>query len=587
MRKYIVKGNDLKELLTKVAKHFEVDITKVKYEILRKTPELEVKVWTEHEDDNVNKDNFSFEYRDEGIFLQVKEVDEVKTLTLKRILKEIEERKIKDVDIEAVESALYKLNIAVRITDYDKEYYIDSMPVVEVLNNLEATIKLTKPKRGRDVTVSQVLEACEEKGIVFGVRKKAINTIIQEKIYDQKVILAKGKDAIHGVDASIRFSFNTEKKQAPEKKSTGENEKEEVKSVDFKELDLIINVGTDEILATKIPAVEGTDGTDIFGKTIIAKIPKDINLTTGKNTYITEDGLHLKSKIDGQVMQNGKTINVEPILNISGNVDYSTGNIDFLGTVIIKGNVVSGFSVKAGEDIYVEGLVEDCTLESQGKIVVNNGILGNEEFLHTIYAKEGLKAQFIQHMKIKTDGIVEVSKHILHSYVEAGEKVICTSGTGKIIGGEIKAQKGIECNIAGGPFETPTKLILDVYTEIIKEESEINKEMLILKENKFKIEKLIKDVEPFKDSLPEGMREKTEEAFKQLAAINNRYVVLQETRADIEEQRQEIRNQQIKILSKIYPGVIIKIGREIYLNRVEKIRTDFFIDKESNELTER
>lgn len=587
MRKYIVKGNDLKELLTKVAKHFEVDITKVKYEILRKTPELEVKVWTEHEDDNVNKDNFSFEYRDEGIFLQVKEVDEVKTLTLKRILKEIEERKIKDVDIEAVESALYKLNIAVRIADYDKEYYIDSMPVVEVLNNLEATIKLTKPKRGRDVTVSQVLEACEEKGIVFGVRKKAINTIIQEKIYDQKVILAKGKDAIHGVDASIRFSFNTEKKQAPEKKSTGENEKEEVKSVDFKELDWIINVGADEILATKIPAVEGTDGTDIFGKTIIAKIPKDINLTTGKNTYITEDGLHLKSKIDGQVMQNGKTINVEPILNISGNVDYSTGNIDFLGTVIIKGNVVSGFSVKAGEDIYVEGLVEDCTLESQGKIVVNNGILGNEEFLHTIYAKEGLKAQFIQHMKIKTDGIVEVSKHILHSYVEAGEKVICTSGTGKIIGGEIKAQKGIECNIAGGPFETPTKLILDVYTEIVKEESEINKEMLILEENKFKIEKLIKDVEPFKDSLPEGMREKTEEAFKQLAAINNRYVVLQETRADIEEQRQEIRNQQIKVLSKIYPGVIIKIGREIYLNRVEKIRTDFFIDKESNELTER
>lgn len=587
MRKYIVKGNNLKELLTKVAKHFEVDITRVKYEILRKTPELEVKVWTEHDEDNNNKDNFSFEYRDEGIFLEVKEVDEVKTLTLKRILKEIEEKKIKDVDIEAVESALYKLNIPVRIADYDKEYYIDSIPIVEVLNNLEATVKLTRPKRGRDVTASQVLAMCEEKGIVFGIRKKAINTIIQEKIYDQKVIVAKGKDAIHGVDANIRLSFNTEKKQAPETKSISENEKEEVKSVDFKELDWIIDVATDEILATKIPAVEGTDGMDIFGKPIIAKVPKDINLTAGKNTYITEDGLYLKSKIDGQVSQKGKSISVEPILNIQGNVDYSTGNIDFLGTVIIKGNVVSGFSVKAGEDIYVEGLVEDCTLESQGKIVVNNGILGNEEFLHTIYAKEGVKAQFIQHMKIKTDGSLEVSKHILHSYVEVGEKVICTSGTGKIIGGEIKAQKGIECNIAGGPFETPTKLILDVYTEIVREESEINKEMLILEENKFKIEKLLKDVEPMKDSLPEEMREKTEEALKQLAAINNRYVVLQETRADIEEQRQEIRNQQIKVLNKVYPGIIIKIGREIYLNRVEKIKTDFFIDKESNELTER
>lgn len=587
MRKYIVKGNNLKELLAKVAKHFEVDITKVKYEILRKTPELELKVWTEHEEENLNKDIFDFEYRDEGIFLIVKEVDEVKTLTLKRILKEIEERKIKDVDIEAVESALYKLNTTIKIADYDKEYYIDSIPIVEVLNNLEATVKITKPKRGRDVTVEQVLELCNQKGIVFGVRKKAINTIIQEKIYDQKVILAKGRDVVHGQDASIKYTFDLNKKQAPETKSTNENEKEEVKSVDFKELDWIVNVATDEILATKIPSVPGIDGMDIFGKVITAKAPKDVNLIAGKNTYVTEDGLYLKSKIDGQVIQKGKSITVEPILNITGNVDYSTGNIDFLGTVIIKGNVVSGFSVKAGEDIYVEGLVEDCSLESQGKIVINNGILGNEEFLHTIYAKEGLKAQFIQHMKIKTDGIVEVSKHILHSYVEAGNKVICTSGTGKIIGGEVKAQKGIECNIAGGPFETPTKLILDIYTETVKEESEINKEMLILEENKFKIEKLLKDVEPFKDSLAEEMKAKTEEALKQMAAINNRYVVLQEKRTDIEEERQEIRNQQIKILNKIYPGVIVKIGREIYLNRNEKIRTDFFIDKDTNELAER
>ena len=174
-------------------------------------------------------------------------------------------------------------------------------------------------------------------------------------------------------------------------------------------------------------------------------------------------------------------------------------------------------------------------------------------------------------MKIKTNGSVEVNKHILHSTVEAGDKVIVTSGTGKIIGGEIKAQKGIECNIAGGPFETPTKLILDVYSETVKEESEINKEMLVLEENKFKIEKLLKDVE----------------ALKQLSAINNRYITLQEDRSFIEEQRQSIKTHSIRVLNKVYPGVIIKIGRELYLNRSEKIRTDFLIDKETNELVER
>lgn len=581
MRKYIVKGKELKDILTKVAKHFEVDITKIKYEILRKTPELEVKVWLENEEDNLEKESFNIELSDEGIFLVVKKVDEVKSVTLKKILKEIEEKKIKDVDIEAVESGLYKLNIPIRIANYDKEYYIDSIPIIEILNNMEATIKLTKPKRGRDITVDAILKLCDEKGIVFGIRKKAVNTIIQNKIYDQKVILAKGIDVIHGKDASIKYHFEAEKKP-----SISPSEKDS-KNINFNELGWINNIGADGILATKIPAQIGVNGTDVFGKIIIAKEPKDITINPGKNTYVTEDGLYLKSKIDGQIIQKGKSISVEPLLTISGNVDYSTGNIDFLGTVIIKGNVVSGFSVKSGKDIFVEGLVEDAELIAQGKIVVTNGILGNEEYSRTIYAKENITAQFVQHMKIKTNGTLDVSKHILHSYVEAGDKIICTSGTGKIIGGEVKAQNGIECNIAGGPFETPTKLILDVFSDTLAEESEINKEMLVLEENKFKIEQLLKDIEPIKDQLSDDLKLKTEEALKQLGAINNRHIVLHSKISDIEEQRQHIKSNTIKVLSKIYPAIIIKIGREIYLNRAEKIRTDFFIDKETNEITER
>ena len=567
MKKYIVKGTDLPSLLSKVAKHFNVDINKIKYEVLRKTPELEVKVWTEHETEAPEENNFSIELRDDGIFLTVKEIDDVKSSTLKKILKYMEENKIKDTSIEAIEEALFKLNEAVKIAEFDKEYYIDSVPIIEVFNNMEATLKITRPNKGRETTLESILKLAEEKGIVFGLRKKAIQTMLSEKIYDRKVILAKGKDVKHGTDAIIKYTFQ----KTSNIENTSSKSTKDVKSIDFKELNLFQNVAVDEILAQKIPLTYGEDGIDIFGKTISAKVPKDIQIIPGRNTYLTDDEMYLKSQIDGQLIQKGKSLSVEPLLTIPGNVDYATGNIDFLGSVIVKGNVISGFSIKSGEDIYIEGLVEDCELTAEGSIMVNNGILGNEEFLHTIYAKEGIKAQFIQHMKIKTNGSVEVNKHILHSTVEAGDKVIVTSGTGKIIGGEIKAQKGIECNIAGGPFETPTKLILDVYSETVKEESEINKEMLVLEENKFKIEKLLKDVE----------------ALKQLSAINNRYITLQEDRSFIEEQRQSIKTHSIRVLNKVYPGVIIKIGRELYLNRSEKIRTDFLIDKETNELVER
>lgn len=579
MKKYVVKGKDLKELLSKVAKHFEVDISKVKYEVLRKTPEFEVKVWKEDDVSHI-KQNFKIELRDEGIFLEVTEIEDSKGLTLKNILKDIENRKIKDVDIVAVEESLYKLGTPIRIASFDKEYYIDSVATIEILNNMEATIKISEPKRGRDVTVEQVLQLAQEKGIIIGLRKKSINTMIQEKIYNKKVILAKGKDVIHGVNAIIKNTFEKEEKIV-------DKTKKDTKSSDFIELNWILNTTENEVLSEKIPGVPGVDGIDIFGKVIVSKEPKDVKLVAGKNTFVSDDGLYLRSKINGQIIKKNKSISVEPVLNINGNVDYTTGNIDYIGTVIVKGNVLSGFSIKAGEDIFIEGLVEDCDLHSGGKIVVTNGILGNEDFHKSIYAKEGIQALFIQHMKIRTNGSVEVVKHILHSSVEARDKVLVTSGTGKIIGGEVKAQNGIECNIAGGPFETPTKLVLDVYNEVIKEESELNKEILILEENKYKVEKLLKDTEAIKDQLSEETKLKREEAVKQLIAINNMYVVLESKRNDIEEERQLIKSKEIKVLQKIYPGVIIKIVREIYLNRQEKIRTDFFIDKETNEIKER
>lgn len=583
MKKYIVKGTDLSSLLLKVAKHFNVNVNEIKYEVLRKTPELEVKVWMETNEKEEEKENpFYIEIKNDGIFLTVKENEGAKNVMLKKILNYVEENKIKDIDIDAVEEAIHKINEAVKISEFDKDYYIDSEATIEILNNMEATLKITKPNKGRELNLERILELATEKGINYGLRKKAIQTVLDEKIYDRKFILAKGKEVKNGVDAYINYTFKNTKE------STSDSEKNEsVKSIDFKELNLFQNVSKDEILAQKIPMQFGEDGIDIYGNPVLAKEPKDIQLTAGKNTYITEDGLHLKSEIDGQLVQKGKNLSVEPVLVIPGNVDYATGNVDFLGSVIVKGNVISGFSIKAGEDIFVEGLVEDCSLIANGSITVNNGILGNEEFLHTIYAKAGLKAQFIQHMRIKTDGTVEVSKHILHSIVEAGDKVIVTSGTGKIIGGEVKAQRGIECNIAGGPFETPTKLTLDVYSEVVKEETELNKEMLVLEENKFKVEKLLKDVEPFKENLNDDMKQKIDEALKQLAAINNRYVQLQEERNFIEEQRHTIKEHQIKVLNKVYAGVVVKIGRELYLNRSEKIKTDFLIDRETNELVER
>ena len=53
----------------------------------------------------------------------------------------------------------------------------------------------------------------------------------------------------------------------------------------------------------------------------------------------------------------------------------ATGNIDFLGSVIVLKRK-SGFTIKASGDIEINGIVEAAKIEAGGNITVKRGIQG-------------------------------------------------------------------------------------------------------------------------------------------------------------------------------------------------------------------
>ena len=60
-------------------------------------------------------------------------------------------------------------------------------------------------------------------------------------------------------------------------------------------------------------------------------------------------------------------------------VNIKSGNVTFLGTVIVNGNVEDGYNVKASGNIEVNGAVGASRLESDGDIIVSQGIVGRDE----------------------------------------------------------------------------------------------------------------------------------------------------------------------------------------------------------------
>lgn len=71
----------------------------------------------------------------------------------------------------------------------------------------------------------------------------------------------------------------------------------------------------------------------------------------------------------GNVTLVNDTVFVSNVYEVPADVGTSTGDIDYDGSVEVRGNVLTGYTVKATGDITVNGAVEGATLISGGKIV--------------------------------------------------------------------------------------------------------------------------------------------------------------------------------------------------------------------------
>ncbi len=127
---------------------------------------------------------------------------------------------------------------------------------------------------------------------------------------------------------------------------------------------------------------------------------------------------------------------MEQVIIIENDVDFETGNIDFNGSVIIKGGVKAGFVVKAVGDITVKEIVEDALIDSQGNVILKGGFVG--------YGKGELTTQgdavieFAENQKIYAGGDVKVSDSLLHCSVEVDGKIFVMGKRGVVGGGRLQ-----------------------------------------------------------------------------------------------------------------------------------------------------
>ncbi len=404
-------------------------------------------------------------------------------------------------------------------------------------------------------SLEELVDFLNENGITYGINVELLNIIINQRLFNQELLVAEGTYPVDGTDGSLELFFNVKKDRKPVVLEDGK--------VDFRNLNLLESVKKGQKLCKAIPPLPGEEGKTVTGEVIAPKEGKPVKLPMGRNIEITEESDILIASIDGQVSYLNGRINVYPLYEVSCDVDNSTGNIEFVGNVIIRGNVLSGFQVEAGGNIEIWGVVEGATIKAGGNILIRRGVQGNGKAF--IISEGDIVTKYIEHSNVDAKNDIR-AEAIMHSTVKCGRKLELSGRKGLLVGGNIQAGKEIEAKVIGSQMATFTEIEVGVSTALHKTFTSLKEEITKLQNGLKKTTQVINLLEKYKASnmLTDDKKEILAKSLKTKQFYASRIPQLKYELNVVEEQLNKESNGKIICHGVIYPGTTITIGSTTY-----------------------
>lgn len=511
--------------------------------------------------DQVYDGYFNLSNKEDGLYITLSPpTEQGKKIEIDDIMRTLDHKKIRDYDYDLLVATLrtlreekeIKLSEAVIVsTDETMEINISS-------DRLHAYVRLFSAiGEGEALVKEDILSELEKRNIAFGIDHEAIERLIEEKIYCKDIEIAKGLAPVEGKNGRIEYLFETQKKIKPHMNEDG--------TMDYHKLNIITNVKQGDALAKLIPEEEGIPGKNIFDQDIPPAKVKPEKLFFGKNTKVKEGTLYALT--DGQVkIDDGKVI-VLNYLEISGNIDNSTGDIEFLGTVLVRGNVLTGYTIKAKGDVEVSGVVEGAFIEAEGNIILHRGIQGMDRAV--IKAGGNVMAKYIENSNVTAGGCVH-SDAILHSDVACKGEVVVEGRKGLISGGSVRSGIEIRAKVIGSHMETITNLDVGVDPAYMDELNQLQKDVKSLLEEEVKLTQIITLLSKRKNmqgSLDDNKKEMLVSATRSKIFVSNKLKNNQKRLEELTEELSHKNQGKIKVIGNIHSGVRVSIGNVKYYVR--------------------
>jgi uncharacterized protein (DUF342 family) len=295
------------------------------------------------------------------------------------------------------------------------------------------------------VDVDIALAYLAEAGVAYGVDAEDVAVALEKR--GTAVLVAQGRPPVDGEDGRLEVAANLlEIGGRPRVGDDG--------TVDLFDLALIHNVSVGQVLARRVPPVPGEAGMTVRGRVLPPHAGRPVLGAAGRGTKLKPDTLEIVAAVAGHAVIVGDQIDVSAIYQVRGDVGVATGHIEFVGSVVVRGDVRPGFRLQADGNVEIHGNVNGGTIEAGGSVSVRFGILGQAR----IVAAGTVRAKFVEYADVQAGAEVWVSDGIVQSKVSAGTKVEVLGRYGSVVGGHVFARKSLTARELGSSRGIPTTI---------------------------------------------------------------------------------------------------------------------------------
>jgi len=443
-------------------------------------------------------------------------------------------------------------------------------------DKMTAWLTMTPAYGGDPVTFDQIRRSLKEKGIVSGlITSTEIEAVLKEgKATDY--IIAQGTPAVPGLDAQFHSLVPEMQERRPQINEHG--------IADFRNLGSLILVKQGDPLMRRTLPTEGKNGQNILGQILIPKPSRNTPFTSELkgSMFDPDDNDLLLSAIVGQPLLIPNGVMVSPTITVP-QVNISSGNLSFDGTINILGDVMEGMKVYALNDIFVGGTVEAAELEAGGNISIKGGLIGNSDSSAAstlsmggkISCKGSVSARFAKYVSIEAGTSIVIEEYSMNNQLTAMNQILVGKPGGKkglIIGGSARAMMLIQAVSIGSDAGIKTYIQAGLNPHTQQQLDGIKREIETNEKNQDDIKKIITFIENNPEKDKNGLLDKARRTLDNLTTEIARHQADQES---LLAEMSFAEYAKIVVEQTLCNGVEVRIGTQIWKAHEERGKTVF------------